>query len=83
MFIIPDPMAKIEREELDEYIKMLSGLLARLVADDVQEDHRRSPKVLNAKHLATTDTKRLIESLTAYRALLEEPPSGKAAASGR
>lgn len=79
MFLTPNPFDKMGREELAQYVNLLTELFARLIADDSNEDHRRSPKILNAKYLATIDVKRALESLTAYLGLLEEPP-GEAAA---
>jgi hypothetical protein len=83
MFLTSNLFDKMEPEEFDGYIKVLSGLQARLLVDDQNEDHRRSRKVLNAKYLAAKDSERLVESLRAYRELLEDPPSDESETSDR
>jgi hypothetical protein len=67
--------------DFKKYEECLTELRARLIVDDVVKDKRGPRSVLIARSLAAKDAERLAESLTAYRELLEDPPSGEAAAS--
>lgn len=83
MFLTTKPFEQVGPKELEKYEKLLIGLRARLIIDNLIEDQRGARRVLNAKYLAAKDVERAAESLTTYRELLEDPPSGAAAASDR